>query len=144
MMKKKLSNLTWALGVASAISFGQMDCNGAKKETPVAVKPPVDPEPEINTDPYNEQFALIKTMNEFFPKVVGRVIPEQEQKELSEELKKIYVEAFAKDTYSANFPFSSAQLKAAITPLEYKFPYSFVAEAGLTTIWLGTKVEGII
>jgi len=91
---------------------------------------------EENTDPYNQPYALINALKAFFPKVADKQLSEQEQKKLSDELKKIYVEAFAKDTYSANFPFSSKQLKAAMTPLEYHFPYGGETYALVNAVYL--------
>jgi len=96
---------------------------------------------EVNNDPYDTDFALINAMKAFFPKVANKNLSEQEQKQLSDELKKIYVDAFAKDTYSANLPFSSAQLKAAMTPLKYHFPFSNDAYAGYDNIVLGTRSD---
>jgi len=92
----------------------------------------------VSDDPYNVKFALKNAIEAFLPKVMKKDFSEQENKKYSEELKQIYVEAFAKDTYSANFPFSSKQLKAAMTPLVYHFSNSVGASAAINVAYIGT------
>ena len=92
---------------------------------------------EVNNDPYDTDFALIKALEEFFPKIQGRNLTEEEQAKYSDELKEVFVKAYARDSYSKNLPFSSEEIKAAMTPIPYRFPYSGATHFG-NGIVLGT------
>jgi hypothetical protein len=88
-------------------------------------------------DSYDTEFALIRALEEFWPKVLGRNLTEAEQARYSDELKDVFVKAYARDSYSKNLPFSSEEIKAAMTPMPYRFPYSGATHFG-NGIVLGT------
>jgi transglutaminase/protease-like cytokinesis protein 3 len=74
-------------------------------------------------DPYDTEFALIKALEEFFPKIQGRNLTEQEQARYSDELKEVFVKAYARDSYSKNLPFSSEEIRRGLAATKYSFPY---------------------
>jgi hypothetical protein len=73
-------------------------------------------------DPYDTEFALIRALEEFAQKVSGKVLSEQEQAVLSDELKEIFVKAYARDKYSAKLPFSSEEIKRGLSITKFTFP----------------------
>jgi len=79
-------------------------------------------ETEVNNDPYDTDFALIKALVEFFPKIQGRNLSEKEQAKYSDELKEVFVKAYARDSYSKNLPFSSEEIRKGLSATKYNFP----------------------
>jgi len=79
---------------------------------------------EVNNDPYDTDFALRDAIDEFFKKVPSREYSEQEQKALSDELKEVFIKAYARDSFSKNLPFSSEEIRKGFTITKYNFPYN--------------------
>lgn len=100
------------------------------------------PKEKPNTDPYNEEGALLKALNEFSQKIAEKVIPESDWKALSDELKEVFVEAYARDKYSAKLPFTSEEIRKGLTIIEYRFPDSSDTAYYEDFINLGTKHKG--
>jgi hypothetical protein len=81
--------------------------------------------PVPNNDKYNEQFALKNALEKFWQTIHKKDLTEAEQKQKSDELKEIFVEAYSRDTFSANLPFSSDEIRKGLSITNFKFPYTY-------------------
>jgi hypothetical protein len=92
-------------------------------------------------DKYNEPFALINALVKFFAPLHEKYLSEEQQKQKSDELKEIIVEAYSRNSYSAELPFTSEEIRKGLSITRFEFPYSNDTLYNVNIV-LGTRTMG--